>query len=405
MSFANIIIVGSGISGLYAAYLIKKMGLNVSVIILEKNKKKWIGGRANNETFRKVQVVTGAGILRKNKDKLVLRLLDELKIMYSEFKVEPQTQYINAVNIKSIMQLLRDKYDHDASHITFKEFASSILGDKKYAEFVTCTGYTDYEYADAYDVLYHYGMEDNICCWTGISLNYSNLIDSLHESIKPTIIKFSNNVVKITKPKIPGDRYTIETDNGKRYTSDKVILATTIDTITSLFPHISAYQEIKGQNFLRLYGKFSSASAIILKQYIKGHVIVSGPLQKIISMNKDEGVYMIAYSDGIHATYLKKYMENTQHNREILCDLISAALCPGIQLKLLAIKGYYWDIGTHYYTPLSNKYSTREAFIKDAQHPEDGMIILGEMVSMHQGWIQGALESVHAALTKKWILS
>ena len=98
-------------------------------------------------------------------------------------------------------------------------------------------------------------------------------------------------------------------------------------------------------------------------------------------------------------------MENTQYNREILCDLISVALCPGIQLKLLAIKGYYWDIGTHYYTPLSNKYSTREEFIKDAQHPEDGMIILGEMVSMHQGWIQGALESVHAALTKKWILS
>jgi flavin-dependent dehydrogenase len=45
----DIIIIGSGISGLYAAYNIKKTSPGTSFLILEKYKKQWIGGRTNNE--------------------------------------------------------------------------------------------------------------------------------------------------------------------------------------------------------------------------------------------------------------------------------------------------------------------------------------------------------------------
>jgi len=31
------------------------------------------------------------------------------------------------------------------------------------------------------------------------------------------------------------------------------------------------------------------------------------------------------------------------------------------------------------------------------------MLVVGEMISMNQGWTQGALESVKMGLTKKWI--
>jgi len=141
-----------------------------------------------------------------------------------------------------------------------------------------------------------------------------------------------------------------------------------------------------------------------MKKYINGYTIVPGPLQKIIPMDPSKGVYMIAYSDNASATFLKKYLENTPKNRDVFCDLIEKSL--GIldeHLELIAIKDYYWPIGTHYYTPLTNKYKNREEFIHKAQHPEDGMLVVGEVVSNNQGWTNGALSSVKAVLNKQWI--
>jgi protoporphyrinogen oxidase len=64
--FYDIIIIGSGMAGLYAAYNIQKLSPTTSFLILEKHKKQWIGGRTSNETFYGTTVVTGAGIGRKN---------------------------------------------------------------------------------------------------------------------------------------------------------------------------------------------------------------------------------------------------------------------------------------------------------------------------------------------------
>jgi monoamine oxidase len=48
-------------------------------------------------------------------------------------------------------------------------------------------------------------------------------------------------------------------------------------------------------------------------------------------------------------------------------------------------------------------YNNRDDFIEKAQHPESGILVVGEVVSNNQGWTEGALESVKAVLTKKWI--
>jgi protoporphyrinogen oxidase len=53
----DIIIIGSGISGLYAAYNIKKTSPDTSFLILEKYKKQWIGGRTSNEMFYGTEIV------------------------------------------------------------------------------------------------------------------------------------------------------------------------------------------------------------------------------------------------------------------------------------------------------------------------------------------------------------
>ena len=77
---------------------------------------------------------------------------------------------------------------------------------------------------------------------------------------------------------------------------------------------------------------------------------------------------------------------------------------PTGRLNLVAIRSYYWGVGTHLYKPLNiDNYKTRDKFIDAAQHPEDGVLVVGEVVSKHQGWTEGALESVESVVTKKWI--
>ena len=408
----DIIIVGGGISGLYSAYKILQMAPETKLLVLERYKKHWLGGRAGNEMFYGTMVVNGAGVGRKEKDFLLINLLRELDIPYDE---APATHnYASTIsppcNVKKVFNLLKKHFKDATSNgpvrKTFREFALPILGADMYKHFTVCSGYTDYENEDIYDTLYHYGMEDNYAKWTALYIPWKQLIDTLSKKVGLKNIRTSSNVDYIENPS--QCNFVVHTDKNVSYSCNKVILATTIPSVLKLVPGAndknSIYQQIHGQAFLRLYGKFSKASAQIMREYVHGLTIVPGPLQKIIPMDPDNGVYMIAYSDNEDAKILKPRLENTPENREYFCNLLELSLgIPNGTLHLNAILDFYWPVGTHYYDPLPNKFKNRKEFIKKAQTPIPCMLVVGEMISMNQGWVQGALESVEAVVTKKWV--
>lgn len=402
----DIIIIGSGMAGLYSACKIKQFSPDTSFLILEKYKKNWIGGRTSNEIFYDTEIVTGAGIGRKKKDKLLRHLLREFKLDAPEFTVDPEkTTFIEPVDTNKIMNLLKREYSKlKNKQVTFKQIAFNILGEPLYDDFIRSSGYSDYENEDIYETLYHYGMEDNSCCWKAFKVPWKQLVLKLYHFIGTKHFKFSNKVVSISKVQEQPCRFLIDTENGAQYVCNKVIIATTIDTIRKLLP-MPIYDDIEGQTFLRLYAKFDKKSVSIMKKYVKGFTFVSGPLQKLIPMDADKGVYMIAYNDNKNSVALKKYLENNKTNRELYEMLVEQALkIPENSLHIIAIKDYYWPIGTHYYKPLNRKlYGSREEFIHEAQHPENGVLVVGEVVSRNQGWTEGALESVESTVTKKWI--
>jgi len=113
------------------------------------------------------------------------------------------------------------------------------------------------------------------------------------------------------------------------------------------------------------------------------------------------------YNDNEHAKTLKRKraIEDTRKNREMYSKWVADAL--GIPVStpvhITAMKSYYWEIGTHYYEPLTKEYKSRADFIREAQHPMKGMVVVGEMVSRDQGWVEGALESVDKVITRDWI--
>jgi hypothetical protein len=83
--------------------------------------------------------------------------------------------------------------------------------------------------------------------------------------------------------------------------------------------------------------------------------------------------------------------------KEKLCRLLEQSLAlPHKALELLHIAPIQWDIGTHYYGVLPLAFKTRREFIKAAQRPYYQVRVVGEMVAMNQGWVEGALESVDA---------
>jgi hypothetical protein len=412
-NYYDIIIIGSGMAGLFSAYNIKNISPNTSFLILEKHKKQWIGGRASNEMFYGTQVVTGAGVGRKEKDKLLIKLMDEIGVKYTQYDTTINySRTFTPVDIVKIINKLKGEYNKhpELHHKTFKEFFIKIFGEKLYKIFIISAGYTDYENADLYETIYNYGIDDNKSGWTGLHIPWKNMVDKLYHIIGKNHFRFSNDVDEIKKIKEKPCLFQIKTANGTLYNCNKVIIATTITGIQKLVPGAdkksSLYQQIHGQPFLRLYAKFNKESAEIMKKYVSGYTIVPGPLQKIIPMDPNKGVYMIAYSDNYYALLQKKYIGNTAENRDLYCDLLEESLgIPKGQLKITAIKDYYWPIGTHYYEPLKGPFKTRNEFVYKAQHPEKGMLVVGEVVSRDQGWTEGALESVKAVLDEKWVIN
>ena len=408
--YYDIIIVGSGLSGLYSAYNIKKMFPKINLLVLESNK--IVGGRIGNYNFYGEQIVIGAGVGRKDTNELLIKLLKELDIKYTSFVVDMHysKQIKNVINVKEYLIKLRtiyNKYKNPPS-ITFKKFFVEHLGLKEYNDFVISSGYSDYENQDVYEVLYYYQMEDNAPGWTALNISWSTLVSKLCQKIGYQNIVTSAKVENINKLiDNPNARFelacTINQNKTKMYYSNKVIVATRISSVQKFFPRLKIYKEIHGQPFLYIYAKFDKQSSELMSQLVTTYTIVPGLLQKMIPFSKS--VYMIAYCDNKNAEILQNYKENTPKNRKFFEKQVEEAV--GIipnSLKILAIKDFYWPIGTHYYEPLDlKKYVNRNEFIKEAQHPETGILVVGEDVSRKQGWTEGALESVDAVLNKKWV--
>jgi hypothetical protein len=387
----DVIVVGAGIAGLYAATrLQKKMGPNAQILVLEKHKRKWLGGRTGNEMFQGVNVVTGAGIGRKAKDRLLIKLLKEYKVSHNEFMVDKQyaSTIINPVDTKKVVRYLKQEYEKApfrAKGKTFKQFAIEILGNQLYNKYMECAEYTDYEKADVYETLYNYGLDDNESGWTGMMIPWQKLIEKMADDVS---IKYSQDVIQIIKKS--DDHIIIKTEENKTYECAKLIIATTVTTLRKLLPYHREYKSVEGQTFLRLYGKFEKESAEIMAREVPKMTIVPGPLKKMIPMG--QGVYMIGYTDNDMAERLKDKLKNIEMNREFMCRLIEKSL--GIRknmLKMKAMRDYYWPVGTHYYKPEIEKYNS-------LSNPEPNIYVVGEMVSKKQGWVEGALESVETIL-------
>jgi hypothetical protein len=395
----DVIIVGSGMSGLYTALLLKKYNSDISLLILEKNSREHLGGRANTQEFYGTRIVIGAGIGRLKKDKLLAKLFRYFHIPIHTFDVNHRVAVSKYIDVNKTMTLLKKNYEDeniiDKRPRTFASFAKSALGNAIYDRFIHSAGYTDYIHEDAYETIFEYGIEDNLGGWKAFSVPWRELGESMATEIGMNNFLFNTEVASISHS---SDIVTVRTSNKKTIIGKKLVIASTIDTVRKLIPR-PIYDDIQGQPFLRVYGKFDKGSSDILRELIPMMTYVDFPIQKIIPMNAEKGVYMIVYNDNENAVTLKSKTENVAETRAFYERLLEKTLrLPNNSLHLLGIRAFYWNIGTHYYKPLKSTYQSREEFIYKAQRPENNIFVVGELISRNQGWTEGALESVEAVI-------
>jgi protoporphyrinogen oxidase len=373
----KVAVIGSGISGLYCAYKLTNLGHHVD--IYEKNKE--IGGRVKVIKFDGIDVVAGAGIGRKRKDKLLYKLCKELNVTTTEYKTKFSYTF-KPYDILAIVEELKEFIPfYDRSKYTFSQFAKNVLGVKAYNHFTKSVNGTDFEDADIIDTIYDYGFDDCVGGYKAFSIKWREMLDAFLKIFEKNI-HLNTEINEIIFDK---DKFKIK---NKIY--DKIFLAIPPKNIKKILKTRTSdiYDSIRCQSFVRLYVKLNEP----LKDY-SGFIVTEKPFQKIIEMNREKCIYMISYSDNKIAdnwVTIKNKDEVVEKNiKKIFVQDVKVEKC----------KFIYWKCGTHYFTPLDKKYKNRKQFLKIAQNPVENIYCVGEAFSRNQGWCEGALESVEKILS------
>lgn len=229
------IIIGGGISGLYMAYKLRQYAdPETRILIIEAGCR--LGGRMSMVDFHGVKVEPGAGIGRFEKDKSLVTLLKELDVPFAKFPVGPgyspmlytknkltgTTPLPNPTEknptpewVKKQIRKLEKAYKKNPAPTTFHAFALKTLGKTVYRQLVMALGYTDFEKEDIALTLTNYGLDDLYGSWTGMGIDWDDLLTRLQEHTAADIyLNTTATNIKMTTPTDTGDYlFTVECMN------------------------------------------------------------------------------------------------------------------------------------------------------------------------------------------------
>jgi len=371
------VIIGGGISGLYTAWKLEKKYKDLSILILEE--KRVLGGRTRMEWFHSKKVVTGAGVGRRAKDRLLQSLVEQsapgpLRTFTSHihytFPPVDMAFYLDA--LKRQKQWIRT---HRSSQ-TFRQFFLSFFSPREYQAFCDTNGYTDFENADIVDTLYDYGFDDNTSGQEFFRVDWNHLVLFLKRQLRHTEIRLRTRFTSFVRRPDGGlEIHAVDREATPRVWHAKTII---FAGTTSLYPYPIVRQQVATQPFLRMYVYHP-------RRQKPRTVYQHNALQK--SMGISSTITMVSYSDNKNA---ERVMTLSDDQIEKLA---------GFQYDDSV--RFFWKAGTHYYRPLdTERFPTRDNFIEYAQNPEPRVYLVGECISKNQGWTEGALESVERLLDR-----
>lgn len=371
------VFVGGGIASLYCAFQYKQRYPQARFQVLEMSER--VGGRVAWDRFSNVDVVRGAGVGRRYNpdDQLLMGLLVALGIPYTFSQKSVRYHGLGAAPERVVPQALRIL--EQRRHVigpgeSFGAFGSRVLGSVAYNEFVTHTGFRDFERLNAGVALTHYHFEDTFGKQDNFSFSWKHLIGALEQRLTGHIV-LSARVCGIRST---DRRHKVTTADGRVFRARQACVGVTVSTLRELFPGVAAYRHISAQPFARIYARLDRSLPV------QGFTIVDSIVQKVLS-TLDERVFMVAYCDNKNALLLQDRARDT-----VQAEL--GRLFDDEELRVLEEVCYFWAEGTHCHAACVDEVSL-DAHILAAQHPVPGVFVVGEVVAYNQGWVGPALRS------------
>ena len=422
----DVAIVGGGIAGMLTAYRMLQKHSTWRVLVFEQSSK--AGGRTKSGVFCKHKVAMGAGVGRSHKDKLLANLLAEVNmelVLMPPSSSGPDKQQQRLQKLVDFAKNLTEDND-----ISFKHFAQQILGTQEFEAFVNQMGFTDMLQASARQTMNYYGLDDNVKSWSAFVVQWDALVKKLADFVgKTTFAKLhstcSSGLVTNTKvldmsvcQETNSIVLQVATGSNTRFknlvvSSKHVVLATSISGLKQLLPSkvvkCSKLHYVKSQPFARVYAKVASQDRALMQTAVQKYRVVSPSiLMKVREISAQDGVYMLAYADNTSARRLFKTLSGayqaskdpkaTRVARLSLEAVVAKAL--NVVVKITSFKLFWFEEGTHFYRkglPLEFEMQPF-ADLSGAWHGSPNVYVVGEAVAKMQGWTEGVIESVHAAV-------
>jgi protoporphyrinogen oxidase len=388
------IVIGSGISGVYSGYLLNK---KYNVLILEKNN--YIGGRIKDVKFHNAIVKLGAGI-GQYKNKNLLALLDKCNIKYNIAELDKRiiSNKELTFDITIAIKLIKEKYyeldeikSNDIHILTVQQFLIKYFGKTFSKNYIKYCGYNDFVNSDITYHIKYYPIEDHLLKKTKkLFFQWSDLINSLIGGLK---IKLNTNVTNI---KCIDNVFNIYTEN-MIYKSNKIIFAVTINPLCNLTKNLNLninYKKYIGTiKYLRIYTYHKNGHNFNkTNKRIGGYNILvdNNPLQKVIIIS--DKILMSSYCDSKYALYWEKIINHTRNNDKLKNTLLYwlRKVEPNTN-EVTDVVYQFWDEAVHYYKPMVD---IKKQLIQ-LQNPINNMYVVGELVSLRHGWVEGAIGSVN----------
>jgi len=425
----DIIILGGGIAGIYTTYKLLQINPNLSILLLESNDR--FGGRVFTTT--KYNLEAGAGRF-SSKHIHLIKLIKELGLEQKMQKAGSSVEYF-PVNqqqqnhlpsiFSSILEIYTGKPVNQLQElvatviiasklerkiylqsVSFIEYATTILSKEEIQYIKDAFGYySELVIMNAYDAIQLMENLNPNNTFYVLQGGLSQIIEEMAIQIKKkksnqNILKRNQKVIKI-KRENKESIYSIETENGKIYYTNKIIAALPKQALEkiSFFKSLKPdFKKIICAPLCRIYSTFREKDKSWIKNLPK--FTTNNNLRMVIPIDSKKGTIMISYTDNKYADYWnhlyeKKGIETVENK---IAEYIKESTNITIP-KPLNTYIFYWSCGVGYWGIDVDSEEISQKMVKPFVTEE--VYICGEHFSeKNQQWIEGALETSISVLKK-----